>query len=146
MWNFTQNFESIHCKICILFNLIFVCDIQYLKIATSEALVRLSPDLTLTKYTYCSPIKASCGLTECLSEYLGCSWHGYNIDHSWPIRWWCFRYCCPWQWSGRWSHGNCQPRLNMCDHGQPLYPGFIEECKLPAEHLNRVFLLVTQNT
>ena len=42
--NFTQNFEPIHRKICILSSCIFVCELRYLWIMTSEALVRRDPE------------------------------------------------------------------------------------------------------
>ena len=43
--NFTQNFEPIDRKICILLTYLFVCDLRYFLIVTSEALVRLPPDI-----------------------------------------------------------------------------------------------------
>ena len=40
LWNFTQNFEPIHGKMCILLCSMLACDLRHLWIVTSYALVR----------------------------------------------------------------------------------------------------------
>ena len=97
-----------------------------------SAKILLNSDCVIIDCTWC-----------CLAWMLCWLYNGYNTDHTWPIRWWCLWCRCPCQWSGRWSHGNCQPKPNMCNHGQPLYPGFTEECKSAAKQLNKDFILMT---
>ena len=57
---FHTNFEPIHRKICILLTFIFYCDLRYLEVVTSWALVRLTPGRLALAHAYC-PLAGSNG-------------------------------------------------------------------------------------
>ena len=71
LWNFAQNFEPIYRKLCILLYCVFPCELRYLWIVTSYALVRYAPEKQTGKHWHIMH-----GSSDCI--YMGC-WYWFQV-------------------------------------------------------------------